>query len=69
MRIRRVDINNFRGIKSASWRLAKGQTFVALIGPGDSTTLTVDLEPGQYVFYCSVGNHRGMGMEVTVTVT
>jgi plastocyanin len=39
------------------------------IAPGSSTTLTVDLEPGEYVFYCSVGNHREMGMEVTVTVT
>jgi uncharacterized cupredoxin-like copper-binding protein len=39
------------------------------IAPGDSTTLTYDLEPGEYVFYCSVGNHRSMGMEVTVTVT
>jgi plastocyanin len=39
------------------------------IAPGSSTTLTVDLEPGEYVFYCSVANHRAMGMEVTVTVT
>lgn len=39
------------------------------IAPGSSTTLTVDLEPGEYVFYCSIGNHRAMGMEVTVTVT
>lgn len=39
------------------------------IAPGDSTTLTVELEPGEYVFYCSVANHRAMGMEVTVTVT
>ena len=39
------------------------------IAPGSSTTLTVDLEPGEYVFYCSVGNHRASGMEVTVTVT
>lgn len=41
MRIRRVDVNNFRGIKSASWRLSKEQTFVALIGPGDSTKTTL----------------------------
>jgi plastocyanin len=39
------------------------------IAPGSSTTLEVDLEPGEYVFYCSVGNHRDMGMEVTVTVS
>jgi plastocyanin len=39
------------------------------IAPGDSATLTVDLEAGEYVFYCSIGNHRSMGMEVTVTVT
>jgi len=34
-----------------------------------STTLTVTLTPGRYVFYCSVGNHRAMGMAVDVTVT
>ena len=39
------------------------------IAPGSSTTLEVDLEPGEYVFYCSIANHRDMGMEVTVTVT
>ena len=39
------------------------------IDPGGNTSLTVDLEPGEYVFYCSVGNHRAQGMEVTVTVT
>ena len=39
------------------------------IGPGESTTVTVALEPGEYVFYCSVGNHRKMGMELTVEVT
>jgi plastocyanin len=39
------------------------------ISPGSSTTLTVDLEPGQYVFYCSIDNHRAMGMEVKVMVS
>jgi plastocyanin len=39
------------------------------IGPGQSTTVSVALEPGEYVFYCSIGNHRAMGMELTVTVT
>jgi len=39
------------------------------IGPGESTTLKVDLDAGKYVFYCSIGNHRAMGMETTVTVS
>jgi plastocyanin len=39
------------------------------IGPGESSTFEVTLEEGDYVFYCSVGNHRSMGMEVPVQVT
>ena len=41
MRIRRVDIENFRGIQSASWRLPADRRFFALIGPGDATKTTV----------------------------
>ncbi len=40
-----------------------------IIAAGESATLTVTLEPGEYVFYCSVANHRGMGMEIAVTVS
>jgi plastocyanin len=39
------------------------------IGPGGSTTLTVTLAPGDYVFYCSIDNHRSMGMETNVSVS
>ncbi len=39
------------------------------IGPGETSSFEVTLEEGDYVFYCSVGNHRQMGMEVPVTVT
>ena len=35
---------------------------------GANTTLTVDLEAGEYTFYCPVGNHRDQGMEGTLTV-
>ena len=38
------------------------------ISPGESASLSVTLKPGSYVFYCSIGNHRAMGMETKVTV-
>ncbi len=40
-----------------------------ILAPGGSDSLEVTLEPGEYVFYCSVGTHRAMGMELVVTVT
>src|SRR5687767_5307419 len=34
---------------------------------GGETELTVDLEAGEYTFYCPVGQHRQNGMEGTLT--
>ena len=39
--VRRVDIGHFRGIEHLSWRIPKGTSFLALIGPGDSTKSTI----------------------------
>jgi plastocyanin len=39
-----------------------------VISGGDSATLDVDLESGEYTFYCSVDGHRESGMEGTLTV-
>ena len=38
------------------------------IAPGDSGTLTVELEPGEYEFYCPIDGHRDRGMEGTLVV-
>ena len=32
------------------------------------TSLTADLEPGEYEFFCPVGTHASQGMEGTLTV-
>ena len=34
----------------------------------DKTSLTVDLKPGTYAYFCSVDAHRAGGMEGTLTV-
>lgn len=38
------------------------------IGPGESGELTVQLDAGEYEFYCPISNHREMGMEGKLVV-
>ena len=40
-----------------------------VLNSGQSATLEVTLPKGTYTIWCSVGNHRAMGMEITITVT
>ena len=35
---------------------------------GDSAAATAELDPGEYIYYCSIPGHRESGMEGTLTV-
>jgi plastocyanin len=42
---------------------------LGIVSPGQRATLTVKLVPGRYSFWCSVGNHRRLGMHTVLVVT
>ncbi|HYJ00325.1 MAG TPA: cupredoxin domain-containing protein [Thermoleophilaceae bacterium] len=39
-----------------------------VVKAGGTSTVTANLKPGKYVFYCPVGSHRKDGMKGTLTV-
>jgi plastocyanin len=39
-----------------------------VVGQGEESTVTADLEAGEYEFYCSVPGHEAAGMKGTLTV-
>jgi plastocyanin len=46
----------------------EGTGSTAGVGKGQVSTVTVDLKPGKYTFYCPVPGHEEGGMKGTLTV-
>ena len=40
-----------------------------VVEPGDYYDLPVALRPGKYLLWCSIANHRALGMQATLIVT
>jgi plastocyanin len=40
-----------------------------VVAPGAHADLTLTLRPGRYSFWCSIANHRQLGMRGTLVVT
>ncbi len=43
-------------------------TIGKIVSNGGVSTISADLKPGKYTFYCSVPGHRAAGMVGTLTV-
>jgi len=51
-------------IEDGSETIAQGETVTG----GESGPATAELDPGEFVYYCSIPGHREAGMEGTLTV-
>ncbi len=40
-----------------------------IVQPGAYYDLEITLQPGRYLLYCSIANHRSLGMQATLIVT
>ena len=48
---------------------AKHVAGTGIVAPGQRADLTVRLTPGRYSFWCSLANHRQLGMHAELIVT
>ncbi len=42
---------------------------LGVVAPGTQADLSLKLAPGRYLLWCSVANHRALGMQATIVVT
>lgn len=64
------DVSNF-GQDDHDLTIARDGVVLArtgVVNPGDRQAVTVDLAPGTYELYCSLYDHRRLGMDATLVV-
>jgi plastocyanin len=50
-------------------RVGGGKVYgTPIMQPGDLYNLSIDLLPGRYLLWCSIANHRQLGMQATLIV-
>ena len=50
-------------------RVGGSHTFsIPLVGPGKHRTVTIHVRPGSYQLWCSIADHRALGMQATLRV-
>lgn len=63
----RITLNNSGGVHD--WKLDEFNAATRVLNAGESQTIEfVATKAGSFEYYCSVGNHRQMGMVGTLTV-
>ena len=67
-----IELANF-GSDPHDLRLQRvGARHIAGLGqvvPGQRADLSLKLAPGRYLLWCSIANHRALGMRATLVVT
>ena len=58
------DPHNLRLQRAGSWHIAG----IGEVAPGSRAELTLKLARGRYSFWCSIANHRKLGMRATLVV-
>lgn len=62
-------INEGQAPHNVTFESVNNEEPVVETGPGETASGSVQLESGEYTFYCSVPGHREAGMEGTLTVS
>ncbi len=68
LKVDNLEVDVIADMSSGGFSADEGELLVGAAS-GDVGTITfVPLEPGEYVFFCSIGSHRQLGMEGSLIV-